>query len=340
MAAVRRRNRTSGRNGLRLLAGTVLVLASSLSAISVLAASKQKATANSNVSLPVPRPLKPFRSARSSVEGLWRAVGRPVDGRRTIYETSLVPPGGSATVGVAWMDTRLLSARLYSGSLSPGKGPYHFTSPIQPAYARTLVAAFNGGFIMDAAKGGYYTERRMVYPLRAGAASFVIYSNGSVNLGSWGDDVAMTSHVVSVRQNLVPMVANGRITPAATGDWRAWGATCGLYSCAKSAPGIEYQWRSGVGITANGALVYVTGPSLSPFQLAHLLVRARAVRGMQLDINPNWPDFATYNPPTARGFAAPTNGSKLLASTVQGPWTFFNPIWARDFITMSARAPF
>jgi hypothetical protein len=35
--------------------------------------------------------------------------------------------------------------------------------------------------------------------------------------------------------------------------------------------------------------------------------------------------------------AAPSNGSKLLASTVQGPWTFFQPTWARDFVTMSAR---
>jgi hypothetical protein len=34
---------------------------------------------------------------------------------------------------------------------------------------------------------------------------------------------------------------------------------------------------------------------------------------------------------------APANGRKLLASTEQGPRTFFEPWWARDFITMSAR---
>jgi hypothetical protein len=58
---------------------------------------------------------------------------------------------------------------------------------------------------------------------------------------------------------------------------------------------------------------------------------------MQLDINPNWTVLVTYNPPIPGGLAAPSNGSQLLAATVQGPSTFFEPSWARDFITMSAR---
>jgi len=108
-------------------------------------------------------------------------------------------------------------------------------------------------------------------------------------------------------------------------------------SCAASVPGIEHQWRSGVGVTADAALVYAVGPGLDPLQLAHLLVRAGVVRGMQLDINPSWPVFASYDPATPSGLASPSNGHKLLASTKQGPWTFFEPWWARDFITMSAR---
>jgi hypothetical protein len=101
-------------------------------------------------------------------------------------------------------------------------------------------------------------------------------------------------------------------------------------------PGIEHQWRSGVGVTASGALVYAVGPDLDPLQLAQLLVRAGVVRGMQLDINPYWPVFATYAPAAAGGPAAPSNGRRLLA-TVQGPATFFDQQWGRDFITMSAR---
>jgi hypothetical protein len=57
---------------------------------------------------------------------------------------------------------------------------------------------------------------------------------------------------------------------------------------------------------------------------------------MQLDINPDWPIFATYDPTGERGPATPANGH-LLTATIRGPGTFFDPQWARDFITMSSR---
>ncbi len=236
------------------------------------------------------------------------------------------------------MDTRLLAARLYSGSESPGGGPYRYTAPIQPADARSLVAAFNGGFKMASAEGGYFTEGRLIDPLRTGAASLVIYRNGSVDVGAWGGKLRMTRKVVAVRQNLVLLVDGGRPTPLAeSADWQAWGATCGAGSCAPSVPGIEQQWRSAVGITADHALVYVEGPALSPAQLAAVLARAGAVRGMELDINPDWPVFATYDPVHPGGLATPGNGQLLLTGAVRGPDTFFDAWWARDFVTMSVR---
>ena len=182
----------------------------------------------------------PFTSPATAGEGTWTAAGRPVHGIPAVYETTLVPPGGTQAAGIAWMDTRLLSAQLYSGSKSPGGGPYEFTAPVQPAQAATLVAAFNGGFLMNAAQGGYYTEGRTVVPLVAGAASLVIYANGSVTVGAWGTDVSMTPEVVAVRQNLVPLVAGGQPTAQATGsDWQAWGATCGATSCSSTVPGLR-----------------------------------------------------------------------------------------------------
>jgi hypothetical protein len=256
-----------------------------------------------------------------------------------VYETTLIPPGGSKPAGIAWMDTHLLAARLYSGSESPGGGPYRYTAPIQQRSARYLVAAFNGGFKMNAARGGYYTEGRMVDPLRRGAASLVIYADGSVNVGAWGSDVGMTPEVAAVRQNLVPLVAGGRPTPRAkSAHWQAWGNTCGASSCAHSVPGIEHQWRSALGVTSNGALVYAQGPALDPLQLADLLVRAGVVSGMELDINPNWPIFATYDPASRHRLATPSNGH-LLTATLRGPNTFFDARWARDFVTMSVRHP-
>lgn len=282
-----------------------------------------------------PVALQPFPGTpRYPGEGVWRPAGRLVAGKAAVYETLLVPPGGSARAGIAWMDTTLLSARLYSGSVSPGGGPYTYTAPVTPAAASSLVAAFNGGFKMADAHGGYYTEGRMVRPLVRGAASLVIYADGSVTVGAWGSDVTMTSSVAAVRQNLFPLVVNG--TPSArasTRTWHVWGGTC---PCGAGQHGVEHQWRSGLGVTADGALVYVAGPKLSPVQVADLLVRAGAVRGMELDINPTWPVFATYKPVNPAGLAAPDNGTSLIA-TYRGPATFFDPAYARDFITMSAR---
>ncbi len=166
----------------------------------------------------------------------------------------------------------------------------------------------------------------------------MIYGNGSVTIGAWGTDVSMTPDVVAVRQNLVPLVADGQPTASATGsDWQVWGATCGATSCSSADSGVENQWRSGAGVTADGALVYTAGPDLSPLQLAQLLVQAGVIRGMELDINPNWPVFATYDP-TPNGLAAPSNGGSLQPTSVQNAATFFDPAWARDFITMSAAA--
>ncbi len=296
-----------------------------------------KPTAVRSSPLPSPAALVPWAGPTIAGAGTWSPAGQPVSGAPAVYQTTLVPPGGTEPAGIAWMDTRLLTARLYSGSKSPGGGPYRYTAPIQPAQAATLVAAFNGGFLMNAAGGGYYTQGRAIEPLRPGAASLVIYANGSVDIGAWDRDVRMTANVAGVRQNLIPLVAGGQPTPQASANWQAWGSTCGATSCAAAVPGIEHQWRSGLGITADGALVYAAGPALDPLQLARLLVRAGVVRGMQLDINPDWPVFASYDPAAGRP-AAPSNGRRLLASTVQGPATFFESWWARDFITMSARA--
>ena len=106
--------------------------------------------------LPPPVALVPFAQAPfawpAAGQGRWSPAGRPVSRNghsiRVVYQTTLIPPGGTQAAGIAWMDAGLLSARLYSGSLSPGGGPYRYTAPIQPAQAATLVAAFNGGFKM------------------------------------------------------------------------------------------------------------------------------------------------------------------------------------------------
>ena len=90
-----------------------------------------------------------------------------------IYEAFLRPDDvyTSLVSGVAWMDMKLLSATLYSGSYIPGGGPYKHTAPIEPGAARTLVALFNSGFRMQDTNGGYYTDGRLVAPMRDGVVN-------------------------------------------------------------------------------------------------------------------------------------------------------------------------
>jgi hypothetical protein len=97
-----------------------------------------------------------------------------------------------------------------------------------------------------------------------------------------------------------------------------------------------YVWRSGIGITADGALVYVGGPGLNITDLASLLVRAGAVRAMELDINTDWVNFSVYQPATPSGPASGVNGAELLPAMTGTPARYFEPWWARDFFTMSA----
>jgi hypothetical protein len=266
-------------------------------------------------------------------EGIWHPAGRRVGGYPAIYETWVRPDSThtSLVIGVAWMDSKLLRARLYSGSTIPGGGPYRFTAPVSPAASRSLVAAFNAGFLMNNAEGGYYTDGKRIIPLRNGAASFVIYRDGAANIADWGRDATLTPNVVSVRQNLDLLVDHGKPVPGLNpNDTSRWGFTLG---------NSVYVWRSGVGITASGALVYVGGPGLNITTLADILVRAGAVRAMELDINTDWVNLATYDPRGAHGAhapATPANGTDLLPGMFGAPNRYFESWWSRDFITMSA----
>ncbi|MGH3733423.1 MAG: phosphodiester glycosidase family protein [Acidimicrobiales bacterium] len=288
--------------------------------------------AHSALTLAAPAPVTPFASPSISGEGDWHSVGRKVDGQTAIYETFMRPDAvhTSTVVGIAWMDTKLLRASLYSGSQIPGGGPYPLTAPVQPGAARTLVAAFNAGFLMSDANGGYYTGGHVIFPLRTGAGSFIIYRNGTATVGAWRGSSELTSNVVAVRQNLDLLVRNAHPVPGLqANDTSKWGATL---------ENQIYVWRSGIGVTADGALVYVGGPGLNITSLAHLLVRVGAVTAIEFDINTDWVDFASFRPSTANGLASAANGTDLLSS-MASPGRYFASWWVRDFITMSARNP-
>ena len=264
-------------------------------------------------------------------EGVWHVAGRTTaNGIPTMYEAFVRPDAvhTSYVVGVVWMDTNLLTAQLYSGSQIPGGGPFWHHAPITARRSKTLVSAFNSGFVMQNADGGYFTDDKTFVKLREGAASVVIFKNGRMTVAKWGRDVVMTNQVATVRQNLDLIVDNakevhGLRNPKST----KWGTVI--------SPNDDV-WRSGLGITASGALVYVGGPGMSLSDLANVMVRAGVEVGMELDYGLDWVQLSTYTGVPDKVIDG-ANGRSLLASMTGAPSRYFGTFWAHDFFTMSLR---
>jgi hypothetical protein len=88
--------------------------------------------------------------------------------------------------------------------------------------------------------------------------------------------------------------------------------------------------RSGIGVTADGALVYVAGPALTARSLPESLQRAGAVRAMTPDINPEWVTFNFYS--HAASHSSELTGAKLYPEMQRSADRYLPPIWeARDF---------
>jgi Phosphodiester glycosidase len=277
--------------------------------------------------LPAPAPVPLLVEPALPGEGQWRPVGVYVHGVPAMYEAQFRADRiyTSQITSAVWIDPTVLKVGLVPGTQEPG-GTWPQTPYINQSQLPKVVAAFNGGFRMQDAHGGFYLDGRTQVPLRAGAASMVIYSSGRVDIGTWNQEVSMTRGVVAVLQNLVPLVDRGQTAPDATyNDTSIWGSTLGANTVVA---------RSGIGVTSSGALVYVAGPALTARTLAESLQRVGAVRAMALDLNPEWVTFNFYEHSSP---GAPTVTGVKLYPQMQRPSTrYLGPEHeSRDFLTVS-----
>jgi hypothetical protein len=260
-------------------------------------------------------------------EGVWRVLAT-VHGKPAMFGTWLRPdPVHTSYVeGIVEMNQQLLSFQLHPGVEDPGPGNWHSPAWIPPGHRRGLVATFNGGFKIASSDGGFYLNGTYDGPLVRGVASVVYYRDGHIAIGLWGSGgLRMSPDVVGVRQNLHLIIENGHIP--ATVDQNvlgAWGATLG---------GAYYEWRSGIGITRTGRVVFAYGPALDVRTLAGLLKRAGCVTAMQLDINPDWMSFMYYRPGHHPSDPTPFN---LLQDQMQPPNRYYS-LANRDFTAVYAR---
>jgi hypothetical protein len=262
-------------------------------------------------------------------EGVWQPTGRLVAGKPAVYTTYVRPDALHTGVytGLMWLDTRSLKANYVVGAEQPGGGANPWNSQIPPDVQPSAIAAFNSGFKMDSANGGAYLDGQEIVPLATGAASLVVFQDGTSSVGVWGRDFNMAPSIKAVRQNLVLMVDNGQLNPALReDDTTLFGATLGNN---------VYVWRSGVGVTADGGLIYAGGPSLSVLALARTLQAAGAVRAMEMDINTDWVSGFTYVPSDPNNPASPTMGVKLLDGMTHGGDQYLQ-VNSRDFFAFTS----
>jgi hypothetical protein len=258
-------------------------------------------------------------------EGSWQTVVT-VRGRPAVQVAALRPDDQhtSFVVGVLRMDPALVRGELRPGTTDPG-GSWRASTSLTAIDKRDVAAVFNGGFrLNDPSRPGYYSEGRTVRGLVDGEASLVLHTDGTADVGTWNREVRMAPDVASVRQNLVPLVDDGQVNATcATGGPREWGSTIGQKA---------YIHRSGFGVTANGVEVYAAGPALSVCTLGRILQDAGVVRGMELDINPDWVSGAYFHPQPA---GAPAS-FRLFPAEKVAPQHYFAPS-SRDWFAWFTR---
>ena len=134
---------------------------------------------------------------------------------------------------------------------------------------------------------GMYADGVEYVPLRNGLATICAMKDGTIKMGEWGADIAWDDNIQACRQNVVLLVQNGEVSKRTTEGNDTWG-----YVNVNSSEFIT--WRSALGITKDGNLIYAAGNSLSADSLAHALWAEGAYTAMQLDINSPYVLGATF----------------------------------------------
>lgn len=181
-----------------------------------------------------------------------------------------------------------LHVGLTAGQREPG-GPTHpgpGMVPLAIQEKNALLAAFNGGFQRKDGFYGMVVGNATYLPLQRNLATLIIHKFSSPEIINYSGQ-PLGNDVTAIRQNGPMLIENGKIvTSSEAWNMQTWGLTT---------TNSMYTWRSGLGITSDGNVVFACGSSLVPETLAKTLQAAHAVNAMQLDINPVWVRFVLFN---------------------------------------------
>jgi len=255
----------------------------------------------------------------------WNAVaGRSVAHaeKSPVSLSMLRVPGVSSLAYVARIDLSRADLALYPGTTQPPDALPRGPASIPYGERWRLLATFNGGFKYDSSglQNGFSVDGHTYVWLKRGLGTLIEYRDGHVDVRTWRGGPTPPRDAVFARQNLTLLVDHGRAVPTAVNGLE-WGATLGH---------VPAVWRTGVGVDARGNLVYAAAADLTARTLAAILIRAGAVRAIELDINPEWPSFIVY---------AHANGLRPTAfvpNPQQSPARYLTPD-SRDFFAVYRR---
>lgn len=223
-------------------------------------------------------------------EGIWKSILQSLyPGKIIIARTFLRPDPKRpyAIVSLVKMDMKKLAIGVQAGTYYPGGehkiyGPGFIPKNVQNANG--LLVAFNGGFQEKDGHYGMIVGKTTYVPLRNDLATILIHKDGSLQLVDYSGQ-KLSDDIVAVRQNGPFLIQNGIITSFVEHGLDTWGRTT---------TNSMYTWRSGLGMTKEGNIIYAVGNSLVPKTLAQALLSAGAINALQLDINPFWVRFFLY----------------------------------------------
>lgn len=224
-------------------------------------------------------------------EGVWKlmTVGS-FPGQGVMAHTFVRPDPDRpyAVVTIVQIDMKVMNLGIVAGTKEPGgkmgnPGPGKIPQDI--VESNRLVAAFDGGFQYRDGEYGMIVGDKIYLPLKNDLGTVVGYQNGQLKIIDYtGQDLG--KNVAFVRQNCPILIIDGRLGVEDPKNKKLWGRTMTTSI---------YTWRTGMGITDKGNLLFAVGNSLTPETLARALKMAGAQNAIQLDINPNWVRFNIFN---------------------------------------------
>lgn len=275
-----------------------------------------------SVSAVHPRDIAPLLRPSLPGEGVWvpTATWSGPNPPVQIAQFRSDPKYPQMVAGVAWIDPRRTTIALYPGRLEPSLSLPRGMMEVPPTLRSRLLATFNSGFKLADSHGGFALNGITYAPMQPGVATLVHYRDGRVDIRSWQGGPQIPPGADYARQNLPLIVQQGLPNPN-LGDGPEWGATLG---------NAIRVWRSGLGIDGHGDLIYAAANDQTVGSLAEILIRAGAIRAMELDINSYWDTFISY---ATLGAGSP---SSLLPSMTRPPTRYLTPD-DRDFFAVYSR---